>query len=99
MACDLIVGHNDLMSGLILHLGQTIIKAKKCVDITAGKHFSALFQTLPSLMSAMTLRKGSRSNCWYVRKHLDKSVLTADWFDHIPYSLCIRHQCFFPRNT
>ena len=45
MACDLIVGHNDLMIGLILQLGQTIIKAKKCVDITAG---SALFQTLPS---------------------------------------------------
>ena len=36
------VGHNDLMSGLILHLGQTIIKAKKCVDITAGKHFCPL---------------------------------------------------------
>ena len=51
MACDLIVGHNDLMSGLILHLGQTIIKAKKCVEITAGKHFSALFQTLPSQIS------------------------------------------------
>jgi len=51
MACNLIVGHNDLMSGLILHLGQTITKAKKCVDITAGKHFSALFQTLPSQIS------------------------------------------------
>ena len=48
MACGLIEGHNDLMIGLILHLGQTIIKAKKCVDITAGKHFSTLFQTLPS---------------------------------------------------
>ena len=51
MACDLIVGHNDLMIGLILQLGQTIIKAKKCVDITAGKHFSAIFQTLPSQIS------------------------------------------------
>ena len=64
MACDFIVGHNDLMSGLILHLGQTFIKAKKCVDITAGKHFSALFQLyqVKFLMSAMTLKKGSRSN-------------------------------------
>jgi len=50
-------------------------------------------------MSAMTLKKGSRSNCWYVRKHLDRCVLTADWFDYIPYSLWIRHQCFPHMNT
>ena len=42
MACNLIVGHNDLMSGLILHLGQTITKSKKCVDITASKNFCPL---------------------------------------------------------
>ena len=29
MACDFMVGRMDLMSRLILHLGQTIIKAKK----------------------------------------------------------------------
>ena len=51
MACDLMVGHNDLMSGLILHLGQTIIKAKKCVDITEGNNFFALFQILLSQIS------------------------------------------------
>ena len=81
MTCDLMVGHNDLMSCLILHLGQTIIKAKKYVDITAGKNYCPLSNF------TMTLKKGSRSNCWYVRKHRDKCVLAADWFDHIPYSL------------
>ena len=89
MACDLIVGHNDLMSGLILHLGQTITKAKKCVDITAVNIFLPSFKLyqVKFLMSAMTLKKGSRSNCWYVGKHCDKCVLTADLFDYIPYSL------------
>ena len=89
MACDLIVGHNDLMLGLILHLDQTIIKAKKCVDITAGKHFSALFQTLPSQISYVChdLEKRFKIKCWYVRKHFDRCVLTADWFDYITYSL------------
>ena len=40
------------------------------------------FDQVKFLLSAMTLRKGSWSNEWYVRKGLDKCVLTADQFDH-----------------
>ena len=88
-SCDLIPGHSDLIFWSLGDMLVTIINHAETDRLHSCEPFvphlnldQVRFQT-----SAVTLRKGSRSNGWYVRKGLGDSVLPANQFGPTANSL------------